>query len=371
MGTTPTTDPAQFMKILVGVSKQANQNAGIPAPAGKRTRQGVKQSSKLVTNKTGTKGKEREHRASLSRTSSSVSISPSSVSISPSSVSSPGSNYSFLSPSTSGSADTSITSPEREEAVRGSGLSRRAGKNEAEGLGLMPPPPVPQKQKHARLPALDVCVPSPGRSVKVEQSPEARLHPLLQQQQQKQAKGVPPLRNSSNAPPVRAAPPPHNTPIPAPAAPPTPIQTETQTPSQSQPAPPRPRASYLGMRRTHTAPSTGAAGTGGMSSSQSVRKFRPPLLNPEAALAAAAGGGAQVKTEGRVSVATNPPPAARTNPPPPARAPTPAVPVPVTPQSKPRQPQPASSPWSDTSFDEHNTSFDLEELEKVMREYDD
>jgi hypothetical protein len=43
----------------------------------------------------------------------------------------------------------------------------------------------------------------------------------------------------------------------------------------------------------------------------------------------------------------------------------------VTPQSKPRQPQPASSPWSDTSFDEHNTSFDLEELEKVMREYDD
>ncbi|KAJ7356678.1 hypothetical protein DFH08DRAFT_1075802 [Mycena albidolilacea] len=162
----------------------------------------------------------------------------------------------------------------QQEAVRGSGLSRRAGKDEAEGLGLMPLPPVPQKQMHARPPrwtcasALDVCIPSPGRSVNVEQSLEAHLHPLSQQQQQKQAKGAPPLKFN--------------------------------------PPPPSLRASYLGMRCMHTAPSTGAAGTGRMLSSLSVRKFCLPL-NPEAALAAVAGGAAQVKTERCLSTATEPP----------------------------------------------------------------
>ncbi|KAJ6461016.1 hypothetical protein C8R45DRAFT_1081027 [Mycena sanguinolenta] len=408
--TSATPDPAQFLKLVKGVSKQADENAGMRAratsggwadaasvanAAGARgARQSVKQRTMSIRRASGsglvgTKGKERERdrdRAPVSRTPSSVSVSSS---VSPSSVSSPASNYSFLSTD----ADSSMTSPDRDDwdrRDRGLGLGTMTITQD-----LMPPPPVPQKQKQKRLPALDVCTPPPSKTppdlqaadgivpppvaVKLEQSldpvcagggPELRMHPLLQQQ-----KPAPPPRNANG-----------NTSEPSAAPTPTPTSTYTHTQPQSQPQPQRRGPPVLGMRRTNTAPPLGGGTyTEGLSSQTTNRKFRPPLLNPEAALASVVAPGAiagvkvkSEKTETRAPATIpkpGPPPAVRmppriAEPLKPVKA-EPAQPVVMsTPRRKATQPAPASSPWSDNSFDEHN-SFDLDELERVMKEYDD
>ncbi|KAJ7248258.1 hypothetical protein B0H12DRAFT_1072705 [Mycena haematopus] len=424
-----TPDPAQFLKFAKGVSKQADENAemrtraasavwGDPTRVGSAaggrassSRQGVKQSSKNVRHASGsgTKGKERERdrdrvRVPVSRgssTASTVSVSPSvASSISPSLVSSPASNYSFLSTD----ADTSMTSPEPDEWDHARDRGLGSGTKTWMGVGttvttqeLMPPPPVPPKQKQNPLPALDVCI-TAGRTtksppdlqarpdgiapapVKMEQSPspareapEPRMHPILQQQK-------PTSQHANGHTSANAAPPP---------AARTYTPTYTYAHPQSQPQQRRPPV--LGMRRTNTAPPlNGAASTAGPSSSSqtATRKFRPPLLNPEAAVASVvAGAGAggvtarvevkSEKTDRRVPVnipKPGPPPAVRMNPrvaePLKPVKTEPAAPVMSTPQRKTTQPASASSPWSDNSFDEHNTSFDLDELERVMQEYD-
>ncbi|KAJ6551713.1 hypothetical protein B0H19DRAFT_1158659 [Mycena capillaripes] len=415
-----TPDPAQFLKLVKGVSKQADENAGMRAASSSyggggdacvvgsagRTRQGVKQRTMAARRERPTsaislgakgKGKERERDYTagarvLSRTSSSTS----SASISPSSVgvSSPGSNYSFVSGDTSISADTSMTSPEREpkrEEYGGGGGGGSIGRTQE----LMPPPPVPKNRvspraletrtRTERLPALDVIsavarapskspselrlhphaaprMASSNAAVKIEEgmpaiSPptatlagEPRMHPLLQKHKSAAAPPPPPplVRTSANPASVR-----HNPNPPPPA--PTPARAMPPTYSQSQSQPQRRGPPVLGMRRANTAPLTATGGA--LSSSQAARKFRPPLLNPVKIEKTEHDGGRILKP----ATSTTVPNLRTTGNPPPA---------PVTPAPVRRPAQPASSP-SDNSFDEHNTSFDMDELEKVMKEYDD
>ncbi|KAJ7025611.1 hypothetical protein C8F04DRAFT_134494 [Mycena alexandri] len=281
-----TPDPAQFLKLVKGVSKQADENAGMRAggvdltASNTRVRQGVKQrtmgmrrerpsSSSLVSSGL-TKGKEREYghgRPPLSRSSSATSsASPSSIT----SISSPDSS-SFI------SADTSMTSPEPDDHHLASGLGR--GPQE-----LMPPPPVPQGRLPGtgtipnRLPALDVCAPRPKQPLPPQPAlassnanagaisptasraaPETRIHPLLQERQKPKSAPAP-LRN-----PISAPSPSTSAHTPAPAAPtPTPAVAPSRTtlppPQHSQSQSQRRGPPVLGMRRTNTAPVANRAG---------------------------------------------------------------------------------------------------------------
>ncbi|KAJ6493971.1 hypothetical protein C8R47DRAFT_1194810 [Mycena vitilis] len=395
------TGSALFLQLVKGVSKQADENAGIRAATHasdasstasghargrlsvkqrtmsmRRERENPRPSSASVHSGAKAKGKERERESSqggrgLARTSSTTSTASS---ISPGS----GSGYSFV------SADTSMTSPESDngDALMISPSPKRenvgSGGRGTQKPNLMPPPPVPQHRVPSRLPALDVVCHASSRtpelrahtqrrtpSTKVEESSavlpssipprgsaEPRMHPLLQQK-------------SGAVPPPRANPPPPARHIPSAnfnAPPVVPASTRAAPPpTQSQPQQHR-KPPVLGMRRANTTPF--AAGPA-LSSSQAAKKFRPPLLKPNAA----------VKSEGVVKIerSDGQVPAYRTNanrPPPPVSTRPPPPPAPVTPAQVRRPAQPLSSP-SDNSFDEHNTSFDMDELEKVMAAYDD
>ncbi|KAJ7723282.1 hypothetical protein DFH07DRAFT_856034, partial [Mycena maculata] len=418
----PPTDSAFFMKLVKGVSQQADENAGMRTAARAMTsssdgsgRKGVKERTMnthhsfigaATKGKGKGKGKEKERETGerergkrpLTRTSS---VASSAASVSPSSVSSPASNYSFASASGSGSGadgDTSMTSPEPDSQTQ----------------TLMPPPPVPRsRQDMTRLPALVVCaqrpsndlpsapqpfappnaeLPRPQRTVKQQSAaphlstcpsacgrpqaaplapnpnpprqhpphpnplqqplprllthppagsmpsstPETRLYPLLQQK----PAAAPPARANALA---RPNPPP----VPAPAVPP-----RTQSQPQQRRGPPA-----LGMRRTNTAPLASQAQGPGQQ-----RKFRPPLLNGASAAPVVVKVEAppvQVKIEqvrGEVEMEMK---AERDT----LQPSTPAR------RGARGQAEPASSP-SDASFsfDEHS-SFDMEELEKVMKTY--
>ncbi|KAK7052412.1 hypothetical protein R3P38DRAFT_2860179 [Favolaschia claudopus] len=367
-----TPDPAQFLKLVKGVSKQADENAGMRAREAsvvERGRQGVKQRTMNVTvHRSGSamapgvnpklgsasalKGKERprerdrERPSMVSRTSS--------LSSTPSSAASPaGSNYSFAS---GVSEDTVMTSPEPETNLKEE--------------GMMPPPPVPHKPKQERLPALDVCkarerkVPpeartdfpplghtDPQQSDISRGSSGLRMHPLLQQ---KAAVAVPPPPRNPTANVSTAVVPP-------------PTQTSSYVQSQSQPQQRR-GPPVLGMRRANTNPLP--AGAGLPSSQSGPKKFKPPLLNP-------AGAGAQVKVEPRTESTNAPrvkaepviaPPVVRTAP---VAAPALPVqvpgPVPVTPTSRSTQRHPGSSPWSDNSFSFEGNSMDWAAADEVAR----
>ncbi|KAJ7078508.1 hypothetical protein C8R44DRAFT_96875 [Mycena epipterygia] len=379
-GSAPSTDPAQFLTLLKGVSKQADENAGMRASGvdSARGRRGVKQRtmatrrererpSSVVGMGTKGKGKERE----LARSSSLASIA--------SVLSSPDSNYSFA----SGTADTSMTSPEPDDFSRTT-------------QDLMPPPPVPQN----RLPALDTnrmsalafprlshvpaalpppsarppelrvhpqpppaapraAVPNPPRSVQQQQqqpvssqlsstrlptnsrpspAPEPRMHPLLE-------------KTSALGSPPRAHPAPAARPNPPAPARPVPPLAQSQPQQRRGNGPPA-----LGMRRTNTAPLAGAASA--LSSSQAARKFRTPFLNPTANAVA---GPSRAQAPASRSQA----PGGRSGPPPAVKVERGEEPVPANSSSPP-------GPDPDSSFEGFGgTSFDLEELEKVMQEYDD
>ncbi|KAJ6536019.1 hypothetical protein DFH09DRAFT_1179343 [Mycena vulgaris] len=317
------------------------------------------------------KGKEREMRRTVSFASSAPSISPDSVS-------SPDSNYSFA----SGSGDTSMTSPEADEVRRPT-------------QDLMPPPPVP----HERLPALDtnsmLVVPVTVRA-QVKPAPERRVHPPPQpqpravppnpsptvQQPQQPFPQLPATRPPSStksaaapeprihpllqqpptaAPPARAVP---TTTRPAPTPAPAPM-------SQSQPQQRRPPPA-LGMRRTNTAPlaATSLSSTA-LSSSPAARKFRPPFRAPVAGPSNANVSAVQVKREAAEERASVRNPPVKPEP----RVKTEQQRVKTEPrgqvqmQTQTRAAPNCSSPEFDFSFDE-GTSFDLDALENVLKEYD-
>ncbi|KAJ7717989.1 hypothetical protein B0H16DRAFT_433383 [Mycena metata] len=419
-GATPgssTPDPAQFLKLVKGVSKQADENAGMrasgtdPTASNTRVRQGVKQrtmgmrrerpASSSVAGTGLVKGKEREHgRPPLSRSSSATSsASPSSFA----SVSSPDSDYSFV------SADTSMTSPEPDNHLGG----LRRGAQE-----LMPPPPVPQGRLPGpgpipnRLPALDVFAPRPGASKQSlpppppasasfsanahpisptasRAAPETRIHPLLQERQKPKSAPAPvrsanlaPSASTSTSTPTHAPAPAPAAPTPTPAVALPPARTTLPPPQHSQSQPQRRGPPVLGMRRTNTAPLANRASGGSGSAplaSQGPKKFRPPLLNP-----APPAGGVQVKTEPGVvppaqmqmqhrpyMQATVKTEVKREYPPPPPPAHRPAPPpaqlqAPTTPAQS-RRTAAAGAGYSSPSDD---TSFDMDELERVMKEYD-
>ncbi|KAJ7167575.1 hypothetical protein C8R46DRAFT_1093463, partial [Mycena filopes] len=404
-------DPAQFLKLLKGVSKQADENAGIRAAgadaSNTRVRQGVKQrtmgvrreraSSSFAGSSSGlTKGKEREHRPPLSRTSSvTSSASPSSVV----SISSPESNYSFM------SADTSMTTPEPDDHLA-SGIGARHNHIGWPTPELMPPPPVPQARLQNRLPALDVCPPRPAPSQQPLLLPpsrpapvspsasrsgaarETRMHPLLQKPKSATTTA------SSHTHTPSYAPVPARTTLPPPPPP---------QPTYSQSQPQRRGPPVLGMRRINTAPlaKSGGMSMGSAQASQGPKKFRPPLLNGGVQVKTEPGGVAvvpaqmqkqaqrphpqAVKTEPGVVVKREyPSPAPRPayNPPPapapvPVQRPVPAYTAPAQAPSTPAHPTPSagtgvgfSSPSVDEMFDE-GSSFDMDAMERVLKGYDD
>ncbi|KAJ7471182.1 hypothetical protein B0H11DRAFT_2237491 [Mycena galericulata] len=410
------TDPAMFLKVMLSVSRQADENAGI-RPSGSSSscsstgRRGVKERTMNVKRELGHgysgigsakgkgkgKGKERDSQSTtrpLTRSGSIASVST--ASFSPSSVSSPASNSSY-SLASGGEADASMTSPEKE---------------------LMPPPPIPPNRLPPvvnRLPALDVCAPRPSaqaqsRAYPADQPvpnpnpPPARsgqqLHqpPRQQQQQAAPAQRASGSSSSSRPPSMSEAPvqmhpllqqkaPPsaHAIPTPNPIAktdrlpaPPTHSRSQSQPPSQTHAPQLQPQAQQqpqqrrggggtgggppaLGMRRVNTAPLGPVSASGSVSalpvSGSQSHKFRPPLLNPNPNLPpnmANAGAGA-VAAAGPVRVKSEPV----------LKAPPP-LPVPIPARAPDSSP---SDPDADVSF-EDQSSFDMDELERVMQTYD-
>ncbi|KAJ6629301.1 hypothetical protein B0H10DRAFT_1986522 [Mycena sp. CBHHK59/15] len=449
LGTPTATDPAQFMVLLKGVSERANENAGMrSAGAGgvlssaARIRCGVKKRTMSVRRErdrpssvlgvTKSKGKARElSRDSIMSGTSSTNTSPS--------VSSPFSKASFS------SGDTSMTSPEPDDMKR-----RPQDDMKQRTQDLMPPPPVPRRLPALDVLTLRLGQPQPATPVYIKPPPEQRTHPPAQQTFKPRpalaAYPDPPPRTVHPEPP-RAA---HSNPTPqpgsqlAPARKPAPTSEPRMHPLLQQRAavapparanpPPLGRANapphansatraqppttqsqpqkrsgppVLGMRRTNTAPLVASRTTSMASSSRtstnsvasssrtttasvapsSQRRFRPPLLNPQAAAGASTAIKTEVpvktevapivKSEATVVVKNEAAAVVKTEPPVvkdvPANGERPAAEkekgkeVARTRDNDKRGSSPSDA---ESSYEVGDSSYDLEELEIVLRGYD-
>ncbi|KAF7303682.1 DUF3533 domain-containing protein [Mycena indigotica] len=350
--------------LRMGLKKQTRLNIG----SGGRPASVIEHSGKG-------KGKERERdRRSDGRGSASISNRPplSSTSIPQSFAPAPNSadDPLFFSPSRTNTASTSFG---RRDANHSMELDA--------DIELMPPPPVPAKQSTmstgggSKLQALTpALIASKTNSPPVRREPpsilqhsqrEAKLHPKLLEQQEKKRNGTTRTQSESKSKPKS---------MPAPAV-------EVPLPSQSQPLPHRlARAGppALGMRRSHSGP-VGMV-SGGLASSQAqLRKpYKAPLKSMSMANSVDVGcatpvtSGSTKSSSSRSSSSrkTDSSPYTTNATPPPSTPAESTTPSPIDRCSNVNPPNPKEPSSDDAMFDVSNSSFDMDELEKVMKNYD-